>query len=197
MELNITEYDNVNTINNYDHENPINYWEKSIKTESKEKRKKVSFNDILSNMNLVVNNQGVLQFMVPKQEDNSQQNQYNPNNFYQSTQYQTPNFNPRQQNIRQREEPLEPSIKHSSIYNKYFKDYIDPNMPKLVPKRVPKTLQEYHRMLLEYKIKAIEDKKRIEQIKSTKLMFTSSPESGSNPRNVVASNNNLRRLNFH
>jgi hypothetical protein len=84
MELNITEIDNINTMNPYDtfnydeieQNNLSNYWEKSAKTETKEKRKKVSFNDILSNMNLVVNKQGVLQLMVPNQQEISQQNEY-------------------------------------------------------------------------------------------------------------------------
>ena len=51
-------------------------------------------------------------------------------------------------------------------------------------------------MLLEDKIKAIEHKKRIEQIKSTKLLFTTTPGATSNPRNIRASKNNLRMMNF-
>jgi len=195
MELNITEPNNINTMNPYDtfdynnfkNQPSENYWEKSVKTESKGK-KKVSFDDILSNMNLVVNKQGILQFMVPKQQDHSQQTQQNQQN-------PSDGFYPRQQSARQREEPLEPSVKHSSIYNKYFKDYVDPNMPKSGPK-VPKTIQEYKEMLLEYKINAIEHKKLMNKIKSTKLMFTNSPDSSFSPRNVVASSNNLRMMNF-
>ncbi len=213
MELNMTELDNVNTMNPYDtfdynkfeEQNSTNYWDNSVKTETKEKRKKVSFNDILSNMNLVVNKQGVLQMMVVPQQEISEQNtyqpqynqnyQYNPNNFYQPSQYQSPQFIPQQQNIPNKQDPLDPSVKHSYIYNKYFKDYVDPNAQKPGP-RVPKTIEEYHQMLLEDKIKAIEHKKRIEQIKSTKLMFTSAPGAQSNPRNLVASKNNLRMMNF-
>ena len=63
MELNITELDNLNTMNPYDtfnydtfdKQNTPNYWENTTKRENTEKRKKVTFNDILSNMNLVVN----------------------------------------------------------------------------------------------------------------------------------------------
>lgn len=213
MELNITELDNKNTMNPYDtfnyntfeQQNSTNYWENSVKTETKEKRKKVSFNDILTNMNLVVNKQGVLQLMVPNQQDISEQNtyhpqynqnyQYNPNEFSQPSQYQTPQFISQHQVSSSKEGPLDPSVKHSYIYNKYFKDYVDPNAQKQGP-RVPKTIEEYHQMLLEDKIRAIEHKKRIEQIKSTKLMFTTTPGSGSNPRNMVASKNNLRMMNF-
>lgn len=206
MELNITELDNVNTMNPYDifdynsfdQQNSTNYWENQVKPENTEKRKKVSFNDILSNMNLVVNKQGVLQFIGVNQQDKSQQNnyqpqynqnyQYDPNNFSQPSQYQSA---PQKQNS----EPIDPSVKHSYIYNKYFKDYSDPNYQKPGP-RVPKTMKEYHQMLLEDRLKAIEQKKRIEQIKSTKLLFTSAPGAQSNPRNVVASKNNLRSMNF-
>jgi hypothetical protein len=213
MELNITELDNVNTMNPYDtfdynkleQQNSTNYWEKSAKTETKEKRKKVSFNDILSNMNLVVNKEGVLQLMVPNQQEMSEQNvyqpqynqnyQYNANDFSRPSQYQSPQIMSQPQNINIKQESLDPSVKHSYIYNKYFKDYVDPNAQKPGP-RVPKTIEEYHKMLLEDRIKAIEHKKRIEQIKSTKLMFTSAPGSQSNPRNVVASKNNLRSMNF-
>lgn len=212
MELNITELDNANTMNPYDtfdyntfeQQNSTNYWENSVKTETKEKRKKVSFNDILTNMNLVVNKQGVLQLMVPNQQEISEQNvyqpqynqnyQYNPNEFTQPSQYQTPKFIS-QQVSRPKEDTLDQSVKHSYIYNKYFKDYVDPNVQKPGP-RVPKTIEEYRQMLLEDKIRAIEHKKRIEQIKSTKLMFTTAPGSSSNPRNIVASKTNLRMMNF-
>jgi hypothetical protein len=212
MELNITELDNVNTMNPYDtfdydkfdEPNSINYWENSTKTETKEKRKKVSFNDILSNMNLVVNKQGVLQFMAPTQnmeQDNTyqyeynQSYQYNANDFSQTRQFQSPQFTPQKQNIMPKETAIDQSVKHSYIYNKYFKDYADPNKEKTGP-RVPKTIEEYRQMLLEDRIKAIEHKKRIEQIKSTKMMFTSAPGAESNPRNVRASKNNLRMMNF-
>ena len=61
---------------------------------------------------------------------------------------------------------------------------------------MPKTIEEYHQMLLEDRIKAIEHKKMIEQVKSKKLMFTSSPGASLNPRNLQASRNNLRMMNF-
>lgn len=211
MELNIKELDNMDTMNPYDtfdynkfeQQDSVNYWENSVKPETKEKRKKVSFNDILSNMNLVVNKQGVLQLMVPNNPDISQQNQfqynqnnqYNQNDFSQQSQYQNVQFYPDKQSNRPIQEPLDPSVKHSYIYNKYFKDYSDANKHKPVL-RVPKTIEEYHKMLLEDKIKAIEHKKRVEQIKSTKMLFTAAPGSISNPRNVVASKNNLRKMSF-
>ena len=86
MELNLTGLDNVNTMNpydkfDYDSYNQDNYWEKQQNKEMETKKKKVSFNDILTNMNLVVNKEGVLQFMKPIQRENNVNTQqyYHPN----------------------------------------------------------------------------------------------------------------------
>jgi hypothetical protein len=204
MELNIGEIDNMNPYdtfdyNSYEENNSENYWDKQPKKDNEEK-KKVSFNDILNNMNLVVNNKGVLQFMYPTQDEskdiNQQQpytynpNDYNPNDYNKKT--VTYNNN---NNNRKPVQPIEPSVKHSYIYNKYFKDYVDPNPIKETVK-VPKTLEEYKQMVLEERIKAIQNKKRIEEIKSTKMMFTTVPGSNANPRVIKASTNNLRSMKF-
>jgi hypothetical protein len=218
MELNLSELDNVNTMNPYDtfdynsyeEKNGENYWEKPKIKENQTKRKKVSFNDILSNMNLVVNKQGVLQFMSAGKEQiyNEQpldNYNYNQNEFTQQNYNQThPNKNLRQgqkpqepldPGVKHSQEPLDPGVKHSYIYNKYFKDYADPNLQKQGP-RVPKTIDEYHKMLLDDRKKAIEHKLKMEEIKSKKLLFTSAPGSTSNPRNIQPTKNNLRRMNF-
>jgi hypothetical protein len=199
MEINFSELDNINSKNPYDNFdynsyenqtgiNPDKYWEQQ-NTQKPQKKKKVSFDDILSNMNLVVNQSGTLQFMVPQQQNEEiypqEQQQYHPQ--YQQ-QYQQP--------IQvQKSEPLDPSVKHSYIYNKYFKDYQD-SLPQAPQVRVPKTIEEYHQMLLEDKIKQIQQQKRISEIKSTKLMFTSNPGYPGNPRNIQASRNNLKMMSF-
>ena len=211
MELNLSELDNTNIMNPYvssdynSHEQHIgeNYWEKPKEQESQLKKKKVSFNDILSNMNLVVNNQGVLQFMAPNKDELQRQNyNYNSNDFfqpqyqqpqYQQPQYQQPQYQQPQQN--NNSQPIDPVVKHSYIFNKYFKDYADINVVKPIP-RVPKTFEEYNQMLLEDKIKQNEHRKMIEEVKSKKMMFTSAPGSISNPRNLCASKNNLHMMNF-
>jgi hypothetical protein len=90
---------------------------------------------------------------------------------------------------------IEPAVKHSYIYNKYFKDYGDPNAGKPAP-RVPKTMEEYRRMLLEDKIKAIQHKKMVDEVKSKKMMFTSAPGSMTNPRDIKPSVNTFRTMNF-
>ena len=204
MELNFSEINNINNINTkipYDskNNNPEKYWEqKQIQP-----KKKVSFDDILSNMNLVVNKSGTLQFMSHNnpneeqqqypQQQQQQQQQY-PHQYPQQQQQQYP----QQLQVNKTVEKLDPSVKNSYIYNKYFQDYKDAN-PVSREVRVPKTMEEYKKMLLEDKIKELEQKKRISEIKSTKLMFTTTPSNQINPsnsRNIQASKNNLRMMSF-
>ena len=205
MEINFSELNNLNTKNPYENfdydnyqQNSANYWDNSNNTEIKHKKKKVSFDDILTNMNLVVNREGVLQFMTPSQPENPhdifyynqpQMKKNNPN-------VRQINYSPNNINIDQNQnnEPLAPEVKHSYIYNKYFKDYVDPNAQKMKP-RVPKTIEEYKQMLLDDKIKAIQHKIMVEKIKSKKLLFVSAPGS-QNPKNIKATKNNLRSMNL-
>jgi hypothetical protein len=100
-----------------------------------------------------------------------------------------------QQSRQEKTEPIDHSIKHSYIYNKYFKNYASTNVETLGT-RVPKTIEEYHQMLLDDKINAIEHRIRIEQIKSKKLLFTPVPGSQTKPMNIRPSINNLRMMNF-
>jgi len=203
MELNFNEDDNLGDQPNDDYSK---YWEQP----KPEKKKKVSFNDILSNMNLVVGKNGVLQQMqqpvtyeqpvydpyLPPQNysQNYSQNQYlPPQNQY------LPQQNQSQYNVK-KVEPVDPAVKHSFIYNKYFKDYVDAYKPE--PEvLVPKTIEEYRQMVYEQKVKQAEERKRIAEIKSTKLMFTTNQgyenaNNGKNPANIRPSRNNLRSMNF-
>lgn len=192
MELNFVEMNN-------DDESQIEsiyekYWE-----QEKPKKKKVTFDDILSNMNLVVNKSGVLQFMTPIQDES---------NVYQPQEYDYDQFiykeTPQQQVIKLNNnpidpiDPIDPNVKHSYIYNKYFKDYNDASMQQEPEIRVPKTIEEYRQMVLEDKIKQYKERMRLAHIKSTKLLFTS-PNMNTvnvNTRNIQASKNNLRMMNF-
>ena len=67
MDINFTEYDNFSSNDNLNQLSTdyASYWEQP-KTE---KKKKVSFNDILSNMNIVVGKNGVLQQMRNQVEE--------------------------------------------------------------------------------------------------------------------------------
>jgi len=194
MELNFSELDNMTTQNPYEQfnendygvdNNSEKYWEQAKSEKDQQtKKKKVSFNDILTNMNLVVNKKGVLQFMKPTQEPQQQDYQYEEQ-YYQQ-QYAQPQM------------PVDPSVKHSYIYNKYFKDYADVSAPA-PERRVPKTIEEYNQMVREDRIKRIEERKRISEIKSTKLMFTTTPDNHVgqvNPRNIQPSKNTLRKMSF-
>jgi len=206
MELNFSELDNMKTQNPYEQLNENDYgvdnnydkyWEQAkSQKEQQTKRKKVSFTDILSNMNLVVSNKGVLQFIKPTHEAQKQDYQYEEQ-YYQH-QYAEPQPEHQRQNVPQQRQPVEPSVKHSYIYNKYFKDYADVS-PPVPDKKVPKTIEEYNQMVYEDRIKRIEERKRIAEIKSTKLMFTTTPDNHVgqvNPRNIQPSKNSLRKMSF-
>jgi hypothetical protein len=215
MELNFSELDNMTTQNPYEKfnendygvdNNSEKYWEQAkSQKEQQTKKKKVSFNDILSNMNLVVNKKGVLQFMQqtqpimePQQQEYQQDYQYEEQ-YYQQQYAQQQQYVPQQrQYVQPQQQSVDPSVKHSYIYNKYFKDYANVSAPA-PEKKVPKTIEEYNQMVREEKIKRIEERKRISEIKSTKLMFTTTPDNHVgqvNPRNIQPSRNNLRKMSF-
>ena len=256
MNLNISELENnsriANPYENFDYntyqENGYNYWETQTNQDNnnnnnnnkqlKPKKKRVSFDDILKNMNVVVNNQGVLQYMLPKKETFEESQSYDPYNYnpyqeplpqYQQPlpqQYQQPLPQQYQQPLPQQyqrplpqqhqrplpqqyqkpiqvhkqpvQEPIDPSVKHSYIYNKYFSDYIDTNATQEEEVRVPKTKEEYFQMLLDDKIKAEEQRRRIEQMKPRTMLFSSGGYSNSqHPRpSIKPSVNNLRKMNF-
>ena len=183
MNLNFTEIDNLGDNDNFDVNGyqTNNYWETSTVKAQEPKKKKINYNDILNSLNLVVNKSGVLQYISTT--DTAQQNQ--------QEQY----YNPQQQQPN-KGKPLEPQVKNSHIYNKYFKDYKDPNVEYIEEVKVPQTVQEYNRMILEDRIKRIQERNRIAQIKSTKLMFESN-NTQVNTGNIRVSKNNLRMMNFN
>jgi len=186
MELHFSEVDNTNQ-NPYSH--PEKYWETPVAP----KKKKVSFDDILTNMNIVVNKSGVLQFMQPLpplQEEMYQQQYQNQNENQTPYQEQPYQEYVAQQMAKKQQAPLDPLVKNSFIFNKYFKDYKDPNTEIVEEVKVPKTIEEYNKMVLEERIKRIQERNRIAQIKSTKMLFEN------NNNNVSASKNTLRMMKF-
>jgi len=215
MDLNFSELDNIDTINTGAETN--NYWEQQSKPPAApQKRKKVSFDDILSNMNLVVNKTGVLQRMVPMNNPNDeypQQQQQYPQQHQQQYPQQQQQYSQHQQQYSQqqqqyyqeyteqppnrvnvkKQEPLDPSLKHSYIYNKYFKDYQDatPQAPEV---KTPKTKEEYFRMIHEERLRRIQEAHRISQIKSRKLMFTAN---NTYQENIRTSANKLHKMSFN
>ena len=185
MDLTFSEIDNNDggfPNESYANVNSDKYWEATpTPAPTKPEKKRVSFDDIMRNMNLVVSKTGVLQSIRPQEQQPQQQ--YQQQN---QQQYQQPS------RPAQKQEPVDPSIKHSYIYNKYFKDYQGAAQPEPEIK-VPKTKEEYFRMVAEERKRQIEEKIRISQIKSTKLMFTTN----AGPQGTVqASRNTLRKLSF-
>ena len=193
MNLNFTEIDDLGNNDNFDINGyqTNNYWETSnVKTQD-QKKKKINYNDILNSLNLVVNKSGVLQYMTTT---DNQEPYYDEKQQYSQQQQQ------HQQPIKGK--PLDPQVKNSHIYNKYFKDYKDPNAEYVEEVKVPQTVEEYNRMLLEDRIKRIQERNRVAQIKSTKLLFESnntgnSSSNISNNGKIGVSKNNLRMMNFN
>lgn len=147
MNIQFTEMDNL--------ENKNNYWDVSNKPNEVKKKVKFGYDDILSSINLVVNN-GVLQYMAPM---DNQTNHAAPSSL--------PNVH-RKPEVKQ--VSIDPQVKNSAIYNKYFKNYKDPNEPP--PNlQLPKTREEFIRMLLEERQKKIQAQKRIAEIKPKKMLF--------------------------
>jgi hypothetical protein len=126
--------------------NYINYWSNANPTSSEStnpKKPKVSYDDILSSLNMVVNN-GVLQFAKPiiQQTQKPQQKK------------QVTISNVQQDNY---------------ITNKYFKDYKDQSQEQIIEK--PLTKEEYRQMLIQDYVNRKKAQRRISQIKSKRLLF--------------------------
>ena len=153
--------------------NYVNYWSNANKTIDTPQKKKVSYDDILSSLNMVVSN-GVLQFANPVQSNQSNQ----------SNQSKQSNQVPKKQvTIR------EPNSSNY-ITNKYFKDYKEPGVIEEPPK--PMTKEEYRQMLIQDYIKRQEAQRRIAQIKSKKLLFhTNNINIAQNPNQMPRDMNKL------
>jgi hypothetical protein len=138
-------------------------------TNNTEKQKKrISYDDILSSMNTVVIN-GKLEFINKDKLNNIVEN----NNPYQNAPIKKRvTFNePRQQQYQQ--QPMQQVNKSSYIYNKFFKDYKDPNQNQYLDleEQRPLTKKELINQIIINRIKEVNERNRIAQIKSTKLLF--------------------------
>ena len=182
MELTFTEINSdsdgniVNTKNNANYlevkKENNSYWENNV-VEVK-KKKKVTYDDILTSLNLVVAPNGVLQYM------NAKPNAFNDESPMMSHP-QSILKNPMKQ------EQIQPQVKHSYIYNKYFKSYKDTTIIEEEPRK-PMTRAEYQKMVIEDLIKKRLAQKRVAQIKSKQMAFTN------NNQPIYASRNNLNHL---
>jgi len=138
-------------------------------TNNTEKQKKrISYDDILSSMNTVVIN-GKLEF-ISKDKLNNILEKNNPDQNVPIKKRVT--FNePRQQQYQQ--QPMQQVNKNSYIYNKFFKDYKDPNQNQYqdFEEQRPLTKKELINQIITNRINDINQRNRIAQIKSTKLLF--------------------------
>jgi len=138
-------------------------------------KKRISYDDILSSMNTVVIDgklefikKDTLQNIMENQEQQQQQQQ--PYKKKVAFNQPPPVSNPQTSQFN----------KNSYIYNKYFKDYKDPNYVQYEEPERPLTKKELIKQLIINKINAINERNRIAEIKSTKLFFNNN-----NNRNIV------------
>ena len=182
MEIKYTEYENLDSSIKPSVGNDHVYWEQDA---PKKESKRVSFDNILNGMNLVVDKSGTLKFATLKptmEEGGTQSAQITKSVNYDTS---TPNSN-----------PLPSALKHSSIYNKYFKDYEDLNaeQPQV---RVPKTMEEYKKMLWDDRVKKIKHQQLMSQIKPKQLLFVSNKNNINNRQPITPSKNGLKKMSFN
>ena len=153
------------------------YWDPKPEYEKIEpKKNNVSYNDILNSMNMVVIN-GRLHFVPNNKFQNIQTNP-------QKSTIQNQNKSQRQnvnQNVNQN------GSQNSYIFDKYFKNYQQEQAENEIPK-VPLTPDKIKRNIILHRLKQIEERKRIEQIKPKKLLFNTSniniSHQSNNPQNL-------------
>ena len=140
----------------------------SLRREDKPKKKTISYDDILSSMNTVVID-GKLEFIRKDLLQNASASTQNKGQQLQPNKKVTFNNPPQQERHQQHQQQFN---KNSYIYNKYFKDYKESYQDEnLLPQR-PLTKNELRKtIILDYANK-INERNRISQIKSTKLLFT-------------------------
>lgn len=152
------------------------YWNNNLN----KGKPKFTYDDILSSLNLSVSQNGVLQRMSIKPDINTVTGKDGSivNNVTQ----------PKSTNGR-----IEPEVKHSYIYNKYFKNYSGENPDIIVP-RIPKTREEYRQMLMEDAINRHNAKQRAAIVKSTKMLYTNTNTNVNTFAPTNVNRNNLNRL---
>jgi hypothetical protein len=185
--LNNTFYnDNDNNINNTNNiivskapHNPFKRQNQVAQQKNNTKKRQISYDDILSSMNTVVIN-GKLEFIRNDKlqnivENNPQQKKVTFNGLQSQSQ------NNYQSQIN----------KNSYIYNKFFKNYKEPSeqYQNEEPHR-PLTKKEFIKQLIINRANAINERNRIAEIKSTKLLFNNN-----NNQNIIINSRNIPNAN--
>jgi hypothetical protein len=122
------------------------------------KKPKVTYDDILTSLNLKVNN-GKLEYIqkpVASHYDSFKTCYKKDPQFQTQTQTQT-------------QQPTS-QVQNSYIYNKYFKDYKDPQLQQQ-EEPVYLTRDEYKKRIILELVRQKQERKRISEIKSKKLLF--------------------------
>ena len=85
-----------------------------------------------------------------------------------------------------------PELKHSYIYNKYYKNYKDPatQEPDIIQR--PLTKEEYKQYIINELIQSRKNKQRIAQLKPKKMAFTTTQNVASHT--PMATTNNLNHM---
>lgn len=170
--MNIKFEDTYNSAENFVHVQKSDNENKSFK-------KAFTYDDILSSMNLVVSNDGVLQYMNTKTPDldtNVSESEFPPKKSTHSK--------------------VGPELKNSYIYNKYYKNYKDPASQEQDIIKKPMTKEEYKQFLINEVIQRKRNKQRIAQLKPKKMAFTTNPNIISHTPiySPMATSNNLNHL---
>lgn len=172
---NNTHIDKINN-NNLSHDNP--------------KKKNISYDDILNSMNVRVEN-GVLKFAVDK--NTLPQQNIQEENFIELNGYDNTNNNLNgEKKVKQVKfsAPVEPEVKNSWIYNKYFKKYKDESFEE--ERKVPQTKEEYTEMVVRNYLNKLNAVKMVNQVKSKKLLFSNNNTQIQQP--IQINNNKLNKL---
>jgi hypothetical protein len=149
-----------------------NYWTTKEQKKSQVKQQ-VSYDDILSTLNLTEVN-GVLIFKENKEEKEKEKEKE-----------KEPLKNAKPVNI-----PIPQEITNSYIYNKFFKKYKSADVVETP--QVPLTKEEYIKSKIKKHNERVAAQKRIEQIKSKKLLFVS----GNNTVNNIINTKTNKMFNF-
>jgi hypothetical protein len=151
----------------------------NVKLENqKTKKKSISYGDILSSMNTVVID-GKLQFV--KKENNSDFNNNERNEDYGNySDYQEPAKKIVKINNDPLNNPINPNIKNSYIYNKYFKNYKENEL--IEEPKIPKTKKELLNQLIINSVHNHNERIRLSQVKSTKLLFNANTNFSPRPK---------------
>ena len=138
---------------------------KIVKNSNTFKKPKVTYDDILKSLNLKVN-KGVLEYSLDATPFLQQNQNTNCNNSLKTC------YRKQQNQHQQNQHQIPFQEKSSYIYSKYFKDYKDHssvNQEDIQP--IYLTKEEIKKRIILHEIRKREERKRIEEVKSKKLLF--------------------------